>query len=107
MGEIDQGRGQAFHRPLRVGRSAAVAFEVWNEPNLPGFWKNADMAEYFKLYKVTAHAIKEVDSGLKVGGPAICGGADHWLTAFLDFCHRRAGASGLCHQARLYLFPAG
>ena len=63
-------------------------FEVWNEPNLPGFWKDADMAEYFKLYKVTAHAIKEVDSGLKVGGPAICGGADHWLTAFLDFCHK-------------------
>lgn len=62
-------------------------FEVWNEPNLPGFWKNADEAEYFKLYKVTATAVKEVNSGLKVGGPAICGGADHWIEEFLKFCH--------------------
>lgn len=63
-------------------------FEVWNEPNLPGFWKGADMQEYFKLYKVTANAVKEVDGRLQVGGPAICGGADHWITEFLDFCRR-------------------
>jgi xylan 1,4-beta-xylosidase len=62
-------------------------FEVWNEPNLPGFWKDADKAEYFKLYKVTATAVKEVNEGLKVGGPAICGGADHWIVDFLKFCH--------------------
>ena len=62
-------------------------FEVWNEPNLAGFWKDADKAEYFKLYKVTATAVKEVDGDLKVGGPAICGGADHWIEDFLKFCH--------------------
>jgi xylan 1,4-beta-xylosidase len=62
-------------------------FEVWNEPNLPGFWENADKAEYFKLYKVTAQAVKSVNPNLKVGGPAICGGADHWITDFLQFCH--------------------
>lgn len=62
-------------------------FEVWNEPNLGGFWKDADKAEYFKLYKVTANAVKEVNPGLKVGGPAICGGADHWIVDFLKFCH--------------------
>ncbi|PIB54513.1 hypothetical protein, partial [Pseudomonas sp. 2822-17] len=28
-------------------------FEVWNEPNLKGFWKDADKEEYFKLYKIT------------------------------------------------------
>ncbi len=63
-------------------------FEVWNEPNLPGFWKGADIKEYFKLYKVTANAVKEVDVRLQVGGPAICGGADHWITEFLDFCQK-------------------
>lgn len=62
--------------------------EVWNEPNLPGFWKGADMQEYFKLYKVSANAVKEVDTRLQVGGPAICGGADHWITEFLDFCRK-------------------
>ena len=32
--------------------------EVWNEPNLPGFWENADMPEYFKLFHTTFDAIK-------------------------------------------------
>ena len=64
-------------------------FEVWNEPNLPGFWQNADMAEYCKLYEVTARAVKEVNRDIQVGGPAICGGADHWIVEFLKFCHDR------------------
>lgn len=63
-------------------------FEVWNEPNLTTFWKDADMQEYFKLYKVTATAVKAVDSRLQVGGPAICGGSDRWITEFLNFCHK-------------------
>lgn len=60
--------------------------EVWNEPNLPGFWKDADKQEYFKLYRVTAEAVKAVHPDLKVGGPAVCGGADHWITDFLAYC---------------------
>jgi len=60
--------------------------EVWNEPNLEGFWKDADKAEYFKLYKETATAVKEINENLKVGGPAVCGGADHWIVDFLKFC---------------------
>lgn len=60
--------------------------EVWNEPNLTTFWKDADMEEYFKLYAVTAVAIKEVDKELKVGGPAICGVDDErWLREFLAY----------------------
>ncbi|WP_096187621.1 GH39 family glycosyl hydrolase [Evansella halocellulosilytica] len=61
-------------------------FEVWNEPNLVNFWKGADKEEYFKLYKVTAHAVKQVHRDLQVGGPAICGGSDEWITDFLNFC---------------------
>ncbi len=60
--------------------------EVWNEPNLPSFWKDADMEEYFKLYEYTSKAIKEVDAKIRVGGPAICGVDDErWLKCFLDF----------------------
>ena len=45
-------------------------FEVWNEPNLiNGFWSSTQ-EEYFKLYEVTAKAIKGLDSRLRVGGPA-------------------------------------
>ena len=62
-------------------------FEVWNEPNLRGFWKDADMEEYFKLYEVTARAVKQVCPRLRIGGPAICGVDDErWLRLFLEFC---------------------
>jgi xylan 1,4-beta-xylosidase len=59
--------------------------EVWNEPNLAGFWENADQGAYFKLYEATAKAVKSVDEGIRVGGPAICGGSDHWIEDFLSF----------------------
>ncbi|AGB18606.1 GH39 family glycosyl hydrolase [Thermoanaerobacterium thermosaccharolyticum] len=65
-------------------------FEIWNEPNLKEFWKDADQKEYFKLYKVTAKAIKEVNENLQVGGPAICGGSDYWIEDFLNFCHEES-----------------
>lgn len=61
--------------------------EVWNEPNLPGFWENADMPEYFKLFHMTFDAVKAVDERFCVGGPAICGVRDEeWIRAFLDDC---------------------
>ena len=49
-----------------LGRSS----KVWNEPNLyKGFWDRTE-EDYFKLYAVTAKAIKAVHPGLRVGGPA-------------------------------------
>ena len=76
------------HLMERYGRKEVITWpiEVWNEPNLTSFWKDADMKEYLKLYKVTAQAVKAVDEGLKVGGPAICGVDDeNWLKSFLTF----------------------
>lgn len=60
-------------------------FEVWNEPNIEQFWKGADQAAYFKLYETTVKAVKAVDPAIRVGGPAICGGSDHWIEEFLSF----------------------
>ena len=62
--------------------------EVWNEPNLAGFWENADKEKYLKLYAVTAKAVKEVLPQMRVGGPAICGGtgSQEWVEDFLVFC---------------------
>ena len=60
-------------------------FEVWNEPNLRQFWTGTQ-ADYFKLYRHTVEAIKEVDTGLKVGGPATAQNA--WIAEFLDFCEQ-------------------
>ena len=60
-------------------------FEVWNEPNLKAFW-TGEQADYFKLYRVTAQAIKAVDHRLPVGGPATA--KNEWITEFLDFCEK-------------------
>ncbi len=67
---------------------AAWPVEVWNEPNLPGFWKDADLDAYLRLYEVSARAVKEAFPKMKVGGPAICGVSNHddWMRAFLDYC---------------------
>lgn len=56
-------------------------FEVWNEPNLDGFWEKADQKAYFELYDVTARAIKAIDPALRVGGPSTAGAA--WVPEFL------------------------
>ncbi len=61
-------------------------FEVWNEPNYPGFWPNADQAAYFKLYDATAAAVKAVNPDFKVGGPATAGAG--WVPEFLVHAHQ-------------------
>lgn len=78
------------HLMERYGADEVVTWpiEVWNEPNLPGFWKDADMEEYFRLFKETFYAVKEVDKRFQVGGPAICGVNDEkWIRRFMEFCH--------------------
>ncbi len=71
-------------------------FEVWNEPNLTGFWigttggrKDDEFAptaraEYFKLYAASARAVKSVDPAYRVGGPATAG--EGWIDETLAFC---------------------
>ncbi len=78
------------HLKKRYGDEVVTwPIEVWNEPNLPGFWYKADMKEYFKLFKETFIAIKNYDSRFMVGGPAICGVKDaEWIEAFLKFCRK-------------------
>jgi xylan 1,4-beta-xylosidase len=71
-------------------------FEVWNEPNLSSFWigdkggrSDADFEifarkEYFKLYAITARAVKAVSQRYRVGGPATAGNA--WIPEMIAFC---------------------
>ncbi|MGA2693568.1 MAG: glycoside hydrolase [Opitutaceae bacterium] len=71
-------------------------FEVWNEPNLTGFWmgttrgkteaefESTARAEYYKLYVATARAVKSIDARYRVGGPATAGSG--WIGETLAFC---------------------
>ena len=80
----------AFARHLEqrygAGEVRTWFFEVWNEPNLGGFWEGADRDAYFALYDVTAKTLKAVDPKLLVGGPATAGAA--WVPEFLDHAAR-------------------
>jgi xylan 1,4-beta-xylosidase len=58
-------------------------FEVWNEPNLEGFFAGKQ-PDYFRLYDVTAKAIKSVSPAYRVGGPATAGCG--WISEFIQFC---------------------
>lgn len=77
----------AFIRFLldRYGRAEVESwwFEVWNEPDLGVFFAGSQK-DYFKLYQVTARAVKEVDSHLKIGGPSTS--ACRWVEEFMAFC---------------------
>lgn len=82
------------HLAERYGEDEVSAWpcEVWNEPNLAGFWENADEDKYHHLYEVTAVAVKEVLPRMQVGGPAICGGSTSldWVRNFLQFCREKS-----------------
>ena len=45
-------------------------FEVWNEPNLPGWFWGGNQADFFRLWETTYKAIKSVDAALRIGGPS-------------------------------------
>jgi len=46
-------------------------WEIWNEPeNRPAMWSGTD-EDYFRLYRVTATAIRREFPDLKIGGPAV------------------------------------
>ena len=71
------------HIEKRYGRDEVRTwfFEVWNEPNLSGFWEGGDQKAYFELYDLTAKTIKSIDPALRVGGPSTAGAA--WVPEFL------------------------
>jgi xylan 1,4-beta-xylosidase len=80
------------HIEKRYGKDEVRSwfFEVWNEPNLSGFWEGADQKAYFELYDLTAKTIKSIDPALRVGGPSTAGAA--WVPEFLDHVKQSGSA---------------
>ncbi|SDE14114.1 xylan 1,4-beta-xylosidase [Massilia sp. PDC64] len=92
--ELWAGLVDAFvrHVQQRYGKEEVRTwfFEVWNEPNLDGFWEKADQKAYFDLYDLTAKTIKAIDPTLRVGGPATAGAA--WVPEFLAHTQKSGAA---------------
>ncbi|MGW0593448.1 GH39 family glycosyl hydrolase [Streptosporangium sp. NPDC002607] len=57
------------------------AFEVWNEANLEVFWSGTPQ-EFFRLYDVSAAAVKDVHPDIRVGGPSSA--ANGWVQELID-----------------------
>jgi xylan 1,4-beta-xylosidase len=62
--------------------------EVWNEPNMPQFWRGS-FDDYLALYRATAQAARASGLRLRLGGPAIAwlpdGSAPGLMERFLAF----------------------
>jgi xylan 1,4-beta-xylosidase len=58
-------------------------FEVWNEPNLKGWFWDGTHEQFHDLWRTTHQAIKSVDASLQVGGPS-CARAE-WIEELLQY----------------------
>lgn len=78
-------RAFAEHLIERYGHAEVATwyFEVWNEPNLSGFWSGTQ-EDYWRLYDVSARALKAVSPALRVGGPATSKAS--WIAEFIEHC---------------------
>jgi xylan 1,4-beta-xylosidase len=61
-------------------------FEVWNEPNLVGWFWGGDQAAFLQLWATTYRAIKNVDASLCVGGPSTA--KAEWIEDLLAYGDR-------------------
>jgi xylan 1,4-beta-xylosidase len=52
-----------------IGEVRAWYFEIWNEPNLEGFWRGTQK-HFFEMFKTISLAIKAIDPELRIGGPS-------------------------------------
>ncbi|MFD1873683.1 GH39 family glycosyl hydrolase [Hymenobacter bucti] len=82
-GKLIEALTQHFTARYGAAEVSSWYFEVWNEPNLAGFWTGSQ-ADYFQLYRYAASAIKRVDARYQVGGPATAGAA--WIPEMITFC---------------------
>ena len=70
---------------------ATWRFEIWNEPNYPGFWhpgtNGTPRDAYFQLYEHTARDVRSVNERYQVGGPA--GAGPVWTKELIDLCQQK------------------
>ena len=83
----DLGAWERFVRgTARAYRGRPVTWDIWNEPNDPGFWSGG-RRRFFQVYSLANHVLREELGGaVAIGGPSVSRYAPRWLRAFLDHC---------------------
>jgi len=60
-------------------------WEIWNEPDLQGFW-NGSYQDYYLIYNITSNKLKKYNQSLKIGGPCTSSIENiNFTTGFLDY----------------------
>lgn len=66
-----------------------VIYDIWNEPNLSGFFRNKQSLTFFNIFKRAHDIIRSMPGGenAQITGPSIGGFSRQDLQAFLQFCN--------------------
>lgn len=87
-----------YNQGWASGRRYGIKYwEVWNEPDSPGFWKDSatavgfgDSAAFVRMYKTVSDSLKRVDATIKVGAAGILSGTvltkRGWERYFITAC---------------------
>jgi hypothetical protein len=84
---LDEWAGFVQMVVTRYGKRLPVV-EVWNEPNLSGFWKDPNPTNYLALLRRTHETVKSVDPSIRVA----FGGTSGVPFAFIEEIYKLGGA---------------
>ena len=91
VGGADRGPDAATSRSATAAtRSRRWYFEVWNEPNLEGFWTGS-AGRLLQALRPRGAGHQARAPGYRVGGPATAGAA--WVPEFLRYCAENGRAA--------------
>lgn len=77
---------QFVRETARTYRDQPVTWDIWNEPNDPGFWSGGQR-RFFDVYSRANRVLREeLGPDVAIGGPSISLYAPRWLEAFLEHC---------------------
>ncbi len=87
--------GRFWSENPRLPYRPILAWEVWNEPNLPQFWddREADPREYARLLRETRSVLRSVDPGARIVSAGLSSRYD--AASFLNATLAEVGACGV------------
>jgi polysaccharide biosynthesis protein PslG len=94
-----------------------ITWEIYNEPNQPGFWPNPNAIDYMELAAATSSAIRSADPEAQIFGPALAHiplakrpQPSPWSSEYLDFLYLKRcldeGLLPLVNKVSIHPYPA-